>query len=169
MSNKETAVVGGGCFWCVEAVFQRIEGVLKVVSGYTGGKTENPDYKEICTGNSGHAEVVSIEFDPEVISYEKILEVFWIAHDPTTLNRQGADAGTQYRSVIYYLDETQKSKAEASMKKAQAQFDDPIVTEISPLAKFYEAEAYHQNYYNLNSNASYCQFVIQPKLDKLFQ
>jgi peptide-methionine (S)-S-oxide reductase len=165
----ELATYGGGCFWCVEAVFQRLDGVKKVVSGYAGGKTENPTYKQICAGDTGHAEVIQIEFDPKKISYSDLLDLFWLAHDPTTLNRQGADRGTQYRSIILYHDERQKQLAEASKKNAAGQFRDPIVTEITALTKFYKAEDYHQNYYNDNPNAPYCQFVIRPKLDKLLK
>jgi peptide-methionine (S)-S-oxide reductase len=165
----ERATYGGGCFWCVEAIFQRLDGVKSVASGYAGGKTDNPTYKEICTGETGHAEVIQIEYDPKKISYQDLLDVFWQAHDPTTLNRQGADRGTQYRSIILYQDEGQKQLAEAAKKKAAGQFRDPIVTEIVPLTKFYKAEAYHQNYYNENQNAPYCQFVIRPKLDKLLK
>jgi peptide-methionine (S)-S-oxide reductase len=165
----ELATYGGGCFWCVEAIFQRLDGVKSVVSGYAGGKKDNPTYKEVCGGDTGHAEVIQIEYDPKKISYAQLLDVFWQAHDPTTLNRQGADRGTQYRSIILYHDEHQKQVAEASKKAAAGQFKDPIVTEIVPLTKFYKAEGYHQNYYNDNSNAPYCQFVIRPKLDKLLK
>jgi peptide-methionine (S)-S-oxide reductase len=163
------ATFGGGCFWCIEAVFQRIDGVSSVASGYAGGKTESPTYKEVCSGETGHAEVLQIEFDPKKVSYEKLLEVFWLAHDPTTLNRQGNDVGTQYRSIILYSDEGQKAAAEKSKKAAQAQFDSPIVTEITPLKKFYRAEGYHQNYYNNNPNVPYCAFVIRPKLKKVLE
>ena len=165
----ELATYGGGCFWCVEAVFQRLDGVKSVVSGYAGGKSENPTYQEVCNGDTGHAEVIQIEYDPKKISFADLLNVFWLAHDPTTLNRQGADRGTQYRSIILYHDERQKQAAEAAKKSAAAQFRDPIVTEIVPLAKFYPAEKYHQNYYNSNPNAPYCRAVIQPKLDKLLK
>ena len=165
----ELATYGGGCFWCVEAVFQRLDGVKSVVSGYAGGKTENPTYKEIGTGDTGHAEVIQIEYDPKKISFTDLLDVFWQAHDPTTLNRQGNDRGTQYRSIILYHDDKQKQLAEASKKAAAGQFRDPIVTEIVPLKKFYKAEGYHQNYYNNNPNQGYCQFVIRPKLDKLMK
>ena len=165
----ELATYGGGCFWCVEAIFQRLDGVKSVTSGYAGGKRENPTYKEVCGGDTGHAEVIQIEFDPKKISYAQLLDVFWQAHDPTTLNRQGADRGTQYRSIILYHDEHQKQVAEASKRAAAGQFRDPIVTEIVPLTKFYKAEGYHQNYYNDNSSAPYCQFVIRPKLDKLLK
>lgn len=165
----ELATYGGGCFWCVEAIFQRLDGVKSVTSGYAGGKKENPTYKEVCGGDTGHAEVIQIEYDPKKITYAQLLDVFWQAHDPTTLNRQGADRGTQYRSIILFHDEKQKQVAEASKKTAASQFRDPIVTEIVPLTKFYKAEGYHQNYYNDNSNAPYCQFVIRPKLDKLLK
>jgi peptide-methionine (S)-S-oxide reductase len=165
----ELATYGGGCFWCVEAIFQRLDGVKSVVSGYAGGKAENPTYQQVCTGDTGHAEVIQIEYDPKKISYEDLLDVFWQAHDPTTLNRQGRDHGTQYRSIILYHNERQKLAAEASKKKAAAQFQDPIVTEIGPLTKFYPAEKYHQNYFNNNPNAPYCAFVIRPKLDKLLK
>lgn len=163
----EKATFGAGCFWCVEAVFQRIHGVTSVVPGYAGGQTENPTYKEVSAGNTGHAEVAQITFDPAKVSYEKLLEVFWQAHDPTTLNRQGADVGTQYRSVIFYHDEKQKLTAEKSKIAAQKIFDKPIVTEIRALSKFYVAEDYHHNYYNENKLQPYCQFVIKPKLKKL--
>lgn len=166
-NRLEKATFGAGCFWCVEAVFQRIDGVTSVVPGYTGGKKDNPTYKEVCTGTTGHAEVAQITFDPAKVSYAKLLEVFWHAHDPTTLNRQGADAGTQYRSAIFYHDEKQKMLAEKSKKDAQKDFEDTIVTELQPLTKFYEAEDYHHNYYNDNKFQPYCQFVIKPKLKKL--
>lgn len=164
----ERITFGGGCFWCIEAVFQRLKGVTGVVSGYAGGKNENPTYKQVCTGETGHAEVVQIEFKPATISYEKLMEVFWAAHDPTTLNRQGADAGTQYRSVVFYENARQKELTEKSKAAAQKDFMAPIVTEISPLPKFYKAEDYHQNYYNLNgAKNGYCSVVITPKLQKL--
>ena len=163
----ELATYGGGCFWCTEAIFQRLDGVKSVASGYAGGKNANPSYEDVCSGLTGHAEVIQIEFDPKKISYEKLLDVFWLAHDPTTLNRQGADRGTQYRSIILYHDDRQKLAAEASKKAAASQFHDPIVTEIVPLTKFYKAEKYHQNYFNNNPNAPYCSYVIRPKLDKL--
>jgi peptide-methionine (S)-S-oxide reductase len=166
-NHNEFATIGGGCFWCVEAVFQRIPGVKSVASGYAGGRTENPTYKQVCTGVTGHAEVTRIEFDPKVISYEKLLDYFWDAHDPTTLNRQGADEGTQYRSIVLYSDEAQKAAAEKSKAKAQNKFKSPIVTEIVPLTHFYPAEDYHQDYYNQNSNQPYCRAVIRPKVDKI--
>jgi len=166
MSQTEFAVLGGGCFWCTEALFQMLPGVKGVVSGYAGGKTENPTYKEICTGETGHAEVIQVEFDSKVVSYEKILDTFWEAHDPTTLNRQGADEGTQYRSIILYSNEAQKAAAEKSKAAAQKNFSKPIVTEITSLTKFYKAEGYHQDYYRNNSSQPYCRAVIQPKVDK---
>lgn len=165
---KERITFGGGCFWCIEAVFQRLNGVTSVVSGYAGGKVENPTYKQVCTGETGHAEVVQIEFQPALISYEKLMDVFWAAHDPTTLNRQGADVGTQYRSVVFYETPKQKEIAEKSKAAVQKEFMAPIVTEISPMPKFYKAEDYHQNYYNLNGTKNgYCAVVITPKLQKL--
>jgi peptide-methionine (S)-S-oxide reductase len=169
-TNKtETADFGGGCFWCMEAVFERLPGVISVNSGFAGGTTENPTYQEVCTETTGHAEVTEIEFDPAKISYDTLLEVFWQAHDPTTLNRQGADEGTSYRSIILYRDEKQKLLAEKSKLAAQKYFRNPIVTEIVPLKKFYKAEDYHQQYFDNNSNAPYCQVVIAPKLEKLEQ
>jgi len=163
----ETATLGGGCFWCMEAVYERLPGVLSVTSGYAGGHVASPTYHQVCEGDTGHAEVTQITFNPAKISYEKLLEVFWQAHDPTTLNRQGADAGTQYRSIILYHDARQKLLAEKSKRAAQRDFLKPIVTEIAPLAKFYKAEDYHQGYYDANSEAGYCQVVIAPKLEKL--
>jgi peptide-methionine (S)-S-oxide reductase len=165
--KTEVATLGGGCFWCLEAVYERIEGVNSVTSGYAGGTAVDPSYEEVCSGRTGHAEVVQIEYDPVRISYEKILDLFWKAHDPTTLNRQGADAGTQYRSIILYHDQTQKKAAEESKRKARSMFEDPIVTEIKPLERFYPAEKYHQDYFDRNPNAGYCRIVIQPKLEKL--
>ncbi|NWG09446.1 MAG: peptide-methionine (S)-S-oxide reductase MsrA [Nitrososphaerales archaeon] len=163
----EKATFGAGCFWCVEAVFQRIKGVKSVVSGFSGGTVENPTYEEVCSGKTGHAEVVQITFDPKIVSYGELLEVFWIAHDSTSLNRQGPDVGTQYRSVIFYHNEEQKRIAERSKAEVAKKFDKPIVTEIKPLNNFYKAEGYHQDYYNRNRNAPYCQLVIHPKLEKL--
>ncbi|MFD0997997.1 peptide-methionine (S)-S-oxide reductase MsrA [Ohtaekwangia kribbensis] len=162
------ATFGSGCFWCTEAVFQNVEGVEKVESGYSGGKVKNPTYKEVCSGLTGHAEVIQVHYDTAKVSFEELLEIFWKTHDPTTLNRQGADEGTQYRSVVFYHNEEQKKLAEkykAELDKSGA-FDNPIVTEISPYTEFYKAEDYHQNYYNLNGNAPYCSYVIQPKLEK---
>lgn len=163
----EKATFGAGCFWCVEAVFERLNGVQSVVSGYAGGTKTSPTYEEVCTGRSGHAEVAQITFDAAKVSYEQLLDLFWKSHDPTTLNRQGADMGTQYRSVIFYHDEKQKNAAEHSKQQAQSLVADPIVTEIQPLTKFYEAENYHQDYYRNNTNAPYCRMVIKPKLEKL--
>jgi peptide-methionine (S)-S-oxide reductase len=161
------ALVGGGCFWCVEAVYQTVPGILGVTSGYAGGKTANPTYEEVSTGRTGHAEVVQIDFDPGKISYEQVIDLFWKAHDPTTLNRQGADVGTQYRSIILYENEAQKAAAEKSKAAAQAHFKNPIVTEIVPLQAFYRAETYHQDFYDKNPNYPYSQAVIAPKLEKL--
>jgi len=165
-NSTELATVGGGCFWCTEALFQMLPGVKSVTSGYAGGHTENPTYKQVCEGITGHAEVIQIEFDPQKVSYEKILETFWEAHDPTTLNRQGADTGTQYRSIILYHSPAQKAAAEKSKTAAQKDFSQPIVTEIVPLTKFYKGEDYHQNYYRTNPNQGYCRAVIQPKVEK---
>ncbi len=169
MSDRlEKATFGAGCFWCVEAVFQQLNGVHQVVSGYSGGEVENPSYKEVCTGRTGHAEVAQITYDPEVISYEDLLYVFWRTHDPTTLNRQGADVGTQYRSVIFYHDEEQKAIAEKSRRETDASrvWPNPIVTQIEPLRNFYPAEDYHQNYYRENPYQPYCVAVIDPKVRK---
>jgi peptide-methionine (S)-S-oxide reductase len=162
----EKATLGGGCFWCLEAVYENVKGVTDVVSGYAGGHTDHPDYRSVCSGATGHAEVVQITYDPEVVSYEDLLDIFWTIHDPTTLNRQGADVGTQYRSVIFYHDETQKRIAEASKEKAQARFRDPIVTEIAPLTTFWPAEEYHQDYFRKNPHQGYCQAVVAPKVKK---
>jgi peptide-methionine (S)-S-oxide reductase len=167
--QMETATLGGGCFWCVEAIFQDLKGVQKVESGYTGGHVANPTYREICTGTTGHAEVIQVTFDPAVISFKEILEIFFTFHDPTTLNRQGADAGTQYRSAIFYHSPTQKTVAEEVKKSMQEIWDDPIVTEITPLDKYYKAEDYHQNYFKENPNQAYCSIVIAPKVKKLRQ
>lgn len=168
MSEKklEVATLGGGCFWCTEAVFQQIRGIQSVESGYSGGQVHQPSYEQICTGRTGHAEVVRLKFDPAVISYEDILEIFFTIHDPTTLNRQGADNGTQYRSVIYFQDEQQKQIAQKVMQRAAAIWDDPIVTELSPAPMFYLAEAYHQNYFRQNPQQGYCAFVVAPKVAK---
>ena len=169
--NIEQATFGAGCFWCVEAVFEQLDGVIDVRSGYTGGTTENPTYEDICTGKTGYAEVIQIDFDPSLISYENLLDIFWKSHDPTTLNRQGADIGTQYRSVIFYHTEKQKETADNSKEnvgKSDLYFDS-IVTKITLLTKFYVAENDHQDYYRINQNAPYCQLVIKPKLDKLFK
>lgn len=170
MENKtmDTATFGAGCFWCVEAVFQNMEGVEKVVSGYSGGSVKNPAYKEVCMGTTGHAEVCQIHYNPQKVSFDELLEVFWQTHDPTTLNRQGNDIGTQYRSAVFYHSEEQKQKAEkykAELDKSGA-FDRPIVTEIVPFSTFYAAENYHQDYFNLNGTEPYCQFVVKPKVEK---
>jgi peptide-methionine (S)-S-oxide reductase len=164
----EIATFGNGCFWCTEAVFQKLKGVEQVVSGYSGGKVKNPTYKEVCSGLTGHAEVLQITFDPSVISYEELLEVFWNTHDPTTLNRQGNDIGTQYRSVVFYHSEEQKAKAEQYKQQLTeaAVWSDPIVTEISPASVFYPAEDYHQNYFNQHGDEPYCNFVVRPKVEK---
>jgi peptide-methionine (S)-S-oxide reductase len=166
--NVEVATFGNGCFWCTEAIFQRVDGVEKVVSGYTGGSVKNPTYKEVCTGLTGHAEAIQITFDPRKISFTELLEIFWQTHDPTTLNRQGADVGTQYRSAIFYHNDVQKKLAEEYKQKLNAAgaFNKPIVTEITQAVVFYPAENYHQNYYNLNGKAPYCSYVIAPKLEK---
>jgi peptide-methionine (S)-S-oxide reductase len=165
----QIATFGAGCFWCTEAVFQRAKGVIKVESGYSGGTVPNPTYQEVCSGKTGHAEVTQITFDPAQISYTELLEIFWKTHDPTTLNRQGADAGTQYRSVIYYHNEEQRQLAEKYKHELDSAriWNNTIVTEISPFKVFYKAEDYHQNYYNRNENQPYCSFVITPKLEKL--
>jgi len=160
------ATIGGGCFWCTEAIFQLLPGVKSVTSGYAGGSKENPTYQEVCTGETGHAEVSQIEFDPKVITYEKILQVFWDAHDPTTLNRQGNDSGTQYRSIILYASPEQKAVAEKSKTEAQKRFSSPIVTQIVPLTKFYKAAAYHQDYFRTHPNQPYCRAIIRPKVEK---
>lgn len=160
-------VLGGGCFWCVEALYESMEGVTAVQSGYAGGKTANPSYQDVSAGTTGHAEVVKVDYEPAKVSLEELLTFFWEAHDPTTLNRQGADVGTQYRSIILYADEEQKAAAEASMEAAQKRFAQPIVTEIEPLEAFYKAESYHQDYFKNNPEAPYCRYVIAPKLKKL--
>ena len=166
---SEIATFGAGCFWCVEAVFEQLEGVESVVSGYTGGSVENPTYKQICTGTTGHAEACQITYDPSKISFDELLEVFWQTHDPTTLNQQGPDTGTQYRSAVFTHDENQKTLAENYKRALDASgaWDNPIVTEIVPLGKFYNAEDYHQNYYDLNPNTGYCRAFVAPKVDKV--
>ena len=166
-TNLGTAIIGGGCFWCTEAVFEQVEGVKEVISGYAGGKIPNPTYKQICTGLTGHAEVIKIIFDTKVVSYEKLLNIFGDAHDPTTLNRQGADVGTQYRSTIMYLNDSQKEIAMKWKSSLSSKLVDPVVTEIVPAPTFYKAEEYHQDYYERNPNQGYCNFVIRPKLKKL--
>ncbi|WP_033959998.1 peptide-methionine (S)-S-oxide reductase MsrA [Psychroserpens jangbogonensis] len=166
--NLKVATFGGGCFWCTEAVFQEVKGVEKVVSGYSGGIVPgSPTYREICSGLTGHAEVIQVTFDPDIISFEDVVVIFMTTHDPTTLNRQGADRGTQYRSVIFYNDEVQKEISEVVVKELQPYYENPIVTEISPLDIFYEATKEHQDYYKNNQNNGYCSFVINPKLTKL--
>ena len=168
--NIETATFGGGCFWCIEALFQEVNGVERVISGYTGGNAPGkPTYREVCSGLTGHAEVIQVSFDANIISYQDLLVVFMTTHDPTTLNQQGADIGTQYRSAIYYHDNTQKEIAGIVLKEVQPYFDQPVVTEISPLGIFYEAEEYHQDYYRNNQTQGYCSVVIAPKLNKLRQ
>jgi len=167
-NNNTVATFGTGCFWCTEAVFERLEGVEKVISGYSGGNVKNPSYTEISTGRTGHAEVCQVWFDPEIISFEELLDVFWHTHDPTTLNRQGNDVGSQYRSAIFYHTAEQKEQAEESLKaiNASESFDDPVVTEITEFSGFYEAENYHQDYFENNPSQPYCSFVVKPKVDK---
>lgn len=161
------AVLGGGCFWCLEAIFARVDGVLRVTSGFAGGHQPNPTYREVVSGGTGHAEVIEIAYDPERLSYAQILDVFWLAHDPTTLNRQGPDVGTQYRSVILFENEDQAAEARGSMEAAAPRFRDPIVTQIKALDRFYPAEDYHQDYFENNQRQPYCRFVILPKLEKV--
>lgn len=166
--RTDTATFGSGCFWCTEAIFERVNGVINVVSGYSGGHVNNPTYEEVCSGSTGHAECTQITFNPDIISYDELLEIFWKTHDPTTLNRQGNDVGTQYRSVVFYHNEEQKQKAEYYKKKLEEEkiWEDPIVTEISPVTKFFIAEKYHQNYYENNPYQGYCAYVITPKIEK---
>lgn len=166
MSQTETALFGAGCFWCIEAMFQDLKGVHNVASGYTGGHLKDPTYKQVCTGTTGHAEVLHIDFDPAIISYEELLEAFWYAHDPTQLNRQGNDIGTQYRSAIYYFNDAQKTAAEQSKAAAAGRFDRPIVTEITAASTFYPAEDYHTDYFNLHGENPYCSAVVAPKVRK---
>lgn len=169
MSNAaqtQTLVLGGGCFWCLDATYRLVPGVKSVVSGYAGGTVANPTYEQVCTGATGHAEVVKVEFDPAEVSLDQLFSFFWKVHDPTTLNRQGNDHGTQYRSIILYQNEEQKTAAEKSRAEAQSRYSDPIVTEIVPLQAFYAAEEYHQDYFRKNPNAGYCRFVVRPKVDK---
>jgi peptide-methionine (S)-S-oxide reductase len=168
VQNADTAIFGAGCFWCVEAVFTELKGVSSVQSGYTGGHIKNPSYKEVCTGRTGHAEVAKIVYDPAVITFDELLEVFWQTHDPTTLNRQGADVGTQYRSSIFYINDYQKERAEYFKEKLNASgaWDNPIITEISPLGDYYPAEDYHQNYFANNPDQPYCSAVVRPKVEK---
>jgi len=167
-STNRTALAtfGGGCYWCTEAIYQMVPGVKSVVSGFAGGTRENPTYEEVCTGQTGHAEVIQVEYDPAVTSYEKLLHTFWEAHDPTTLNRQGNDEGTQYRSIILYRTDAEKAAAEKSKAEAQKNFSRPIVTEIVPLKKFFKADDYHQNYFRTHPNQAYCRAIIAPKVEK---
>lgn len=165
--QTEIAVLGGGCFWCTEAIFSRVNGVLSVIPGYAGGSTPNPTYGDICTGETGHAEVIQIEFDPSIISYADLLEIFWQSHDPTTINRQGADIGSQYRSIILTTSDEQKKQAEQSKIQTASRYTKPVVTEILPLETFYKAEDYHHNYYENNQFQPYCQLIITPKVKKL--
>ena len=169
--NLEIATLANGCFWCTEAIFSRVKGIKSVIPGYSGGSTNNPSYEQVCTGITGHAEAIQIEFDSKIISFEKILDIFWHTHDPTTLNRQGNDVGTQYRSAIFYHDDNQKNIAEKLKKELEKEdvFKNPIVTEITPFSKFYPAENYHKEYFENNRNAPYCSFVIDPKIQKLLQ
>jgi peptide-methionine (S)-S-oxide reductase len=167
--SKKRLVLGGGCFWCTEAVFVNVKGVQSVVSGYTGGARANPTYENICTGSTGHAEVIDIAYDSDVISLSELLDIFFVIHDPTTLNAQGADKGTQYRSVVYYSTDEEKEIILDSIKKAQKNYSEKIITEVSILKEVYPAESYHQNYYNLNSSEGYCQVVIAPKLQKFMR
>ena len=166
--SEETATLGGGCFWCLEAVFKDLRGVNWVMSGYSGGQNANPSYKEVCSGRTGHAEVVQVRFDPDQLAYADLLRVFFAIHDPTTLNRQGADVGDSYRSIILYTNDEQKKEAEKSIAEEQANWKDPIVTQVVPLEAFYKAEVSHQDYYRINGNTSgYCRAVIRPKVEKL--
>jgi len=166
MATMEKALLGGGCFWCIEAVYNRVKGVESAISGYAGGERPNPTYRDICTGTTGHAEVVEITYDAEIISFSDLLDIFWVIHDPTTLNYQGGDRGTQYRSVIFYQNEAQKETAKASARVAQGEFRDPLVTELSPAPEFFSAEDYHQEYYVNNTTQGYCQAVVAPKVQK---
>ena len=168
-TDYETATLANGCFWCSEAIFKRLKGVKSVLPGYSGGQVKNPSYEQVCSGRTGHAESIQIEFDPKIINFEKILDIFWRTHDPTTLNRQGNDVGTMYRSAIFYHDQKQKEIAEKSKNALENEgtYKDPIVTEITPYRDFYVAEDYHKNYYENNQNAPYCNFIINPKVSKL--
>lgn len=168
-NNLQIAYFGGGCFWCTEAVFELVDGVVDVESGYSGGKVENPTYEQVCGGTTGHAEIVKITFNPEVVSYRKLLEIFFASHNPTTLNRQGADKGTQYRSVIFYLSEDQKKETENYIKEVSNLFEDPIVTEVTEFKNYYRAENYHQDYFKNNPSQGYCSFVIAPKVKKFIK
>ncbi len=159
--------LGGGCFWCLDAVYRLMPGVERVTTGYSGGHTKNPDYESVCSGTTGHAEVVQVQFDPDKVTLDDLLDMFWRVHDPTTMNRQGADVGTQYRSILLYGSEEQKAVVEASIEKAREQYENPIVTQVKPLEIFYEAEEYHQDYFNRNPGAGYCNMVIAPKVQKV--
>ncbi len=167
-NDFEITTLGGGCFWCIEAIFSELKGVQTAVSGYSGGKNDNPTYEQVCSGRTGHAEVVQLTFDPKIISFKEILEIFFTTHDPTTLNRQGNDVGTQYRSVIFYHSKKQKEIAQETILELEnsKKWSNPVVTELSPFEKFFEAEAYHQNYFKLNASKPYCKVVIEPKVDK---
>lgn len=169
MENLEKAILGGGCFWCLEAVYQLVEGVTNIRSGYSGGQNPNPTYEEVCSGTTGHAEIVEVTFDTSKLSYKDVLTIFFDIHDPTTLNRQGNDIGSQYRSVIFYLDNTQKTIAEESITQISSKWKNPIVTEIRKLGDFFEAEAYHQDYYRRNPGSSYCYYVVKPKVEKFLK
>jgi peptide-methionine (S)-S-oxide reductase len=164
--RRETATLAGGCFWCIEAVFELVKGVEKLVSGYAGGTTVNPSYYDVCTGNTGHAEVVQVTFDPDIVTYREIVDLFFVVHDPTTMNRQGPDSGTQYRSAVYYHDDAQRQQAEAALEDARSRWDAPIVTEITAMPEFYPAEDYHQEYFRMNPGQGYCQVIIAPKVAK---
>ena len=169
MGEYEQATFGGGCFWCTEAVFLAVKGVESVESGYSGGKTDNPTYGQVSSGRTDHAEVIQIKYDPSIISYEEILEIFFATHDPTTLNRQGADVGTQYRSIILYYNEEQRQIAQQTIMKLKGEYQNPIVTQVEPYTKFYKAEEYHQNYYERNRGQPYCRMVIDPKMQKFYE
>ncbi|CAH9058926.1 Peptide methionine sulfoxide reductase MsrA [Pseudoalteromonas holothuriae] len=169
MTKLQTATFGGGCFWCIDAAFRQVKGVLEVRSGYSGGHTEQPTYQHICQGDTGHAEVVEIQFDSEIVSYEQLLEMFFTLHDPTQLNRQGNDTGTQYRSVVFYHDDQQQQQAKTMITTIQSQYTNPVVTELSSASTFYSAESYHQDYYTNNPNQGYCSILIAPKLAKFQQ
>lgn len=171
LDKKAIATFGNGCFWCTEAIFRMVDGVIEVNSGYSGGHTPNPDYESVCSGTTGHAECIQVIFDPGKLSYDRLLEIFWNTHDPTTLNRQGNDIGTQYRSVVFYHDDLQYQEALSMMKKLEASgiIKNPIVTTLEPFKQFYPAESYHQDYYRLNDRAPYCQYVIRPKVEKFRQ
>jgi len=171
MQQNHKIILGGGCFWCIEAIFQDVKGVISCVSGYAGGQTIDPNYRQVCTGQTGHAEVVEVTFDPNIITLTQILDIFWHLHDPTTLNRQGADVGSQYRSAIYYIDENDQETIQKSLQNLvnSGDYQDPIVTEIAKLNEFYKAEDYHQNYFKTHPDQGYCQVVISPKMAKLRQ